>query len=155
MPEGTSHTGPVVVGIDGSEASMAALDHAVREATWREVELHVLHVLDVTPAVLHLAGEQTIHTRELAESDRDEIWKVAAPIIDSPGVDVVKLNREGDPAEALLEHCTDVGASVLVVGPRGRGRVIDALLGSTAQRVIREATCSVLVVKASRHDANP
>ncbi|MGH8915070.1 MAG: universal stress protein, partial [Acidimicrobiia bacterium] len=47
----TNDIGPVVVGIDGSDASLLALRHAAREAGWRGVELHVVHALDVTPAV--------------------------------------------------------------------------------------------------------
>ena len=141
-------TGPVVVGIDGSDASMVALRHAARESRWRGVELHVVHALDVTPAVLHLAKDQTINTREVAESDRDEIWKRATPILDDSGGEVVKVNLDGKPGPSLASYSHDVAASVLVVAPRGRGRVVDALLGSTAQRVVKDATCDVLVVKS-------
>jgi nucleotide-binding universal stress UspA family protein len=137
----------VVVGLDGSEASLLALRHSLHEATWRGVELHVVHVLDVTPAVLHLAGNQRISTRDLAESDRVEVWNRATPILEAGGLEVVRVNREGKPADVLSEYCQEVGASVLVVGPRGRGRVAEALLGSTAQSVVKSAQCDVLVVK--------
>jgi len=139
--------GPVVVGIDGSEASLNALLQALREAEWRDVELHVVHVLDVTPAVLHLAGDQTITTRELAESDREEIWNLAQPVIEGAGVEVVRIERDGNPGKSLLAHAEEVGASVLVVGPRGRGRVEKLFLGSTAEEVVKSATGDVLVVK--------
>lgn len=147
MSAATNDTGPVVVGIDGSDASMVALRHAAREAGWRGVALHVVHALDVTPAVLHLADNQTINTRELAESDREEIWKLATPILDDSAAEVVKVNRDGKPGSALVDYSKEIGASILVVGPRGRGRVVDALLGSTAQSVVRDAECDVLVVK--------
>lgn len=148
MATGTSGTDPVVVGIDGSDASMAALGLAIREAGWRGVELHVLHSLDVTPAVLHLANDQAIGTRDLAESDRKEIWKRATPLLDEASVEVVRVNRDGNPASTLVEYCNEVGASVLVVGPRGRGRVADVILGSTAQTLVKTAKCDVLVVKS-------
>jgi nucleotide-binding universal stress UspA family protein len=127
---------------------MSALERAMREAAWRGVALHVLHALDVTPAVLHLAGNQTISTHELAESDRVEVWKRAAPILDNAGLEVVKVNRDGKPATALSDYCREIGASVLVVGPRGRGRVTGALLGSTAQGVVKSAKCDILMVKS-------
>jgi nucleotide-binding universal stress UspA family protein len=149
MEAATNDTGPVVVGIDGSEASMVALRHAAREAGWRGVEVHVVHALDVTPAVLHLANNRTINTRELAESDREEIWRLAMPILDDSVAAVVEVNRDGKPGSALVEYSREIGASVLVVAPRGRGRVVDALLGSTAQSVVRDAQCDVLVVKSS------
>ncbi|HVR78947.1 MAG TPA: universal stress protein [Acidimicrobiia bacterium] len=148
MTRGNEDVGPVVVGFDGSDASMGALELAVREAAWRGVALHVLHALDVTPAVLHLAGNQTTSTHELAESDRVEVWKRAAPILDDAGLEVVKVNRDGKPASALSDYCDEIGASVLVVGPRGRGRVTEALLGSTAQGVVKSAKCNILMVKS-------
>jgi nucleotide-binding universal stress UspA family protein len=148
MEAATNDTGPVVVGIDGSEASMVALRHAAREAGWRGVEVHVVHALDVTPAVLHLANNQTINTRELAESDREEIWKLARPMLDHSAAAVVKVNLDGGPGSALVDYAKEIGASILVVAPRGRGRVVDALLGSTAQSVVRDAKCDVLVVKS-------
>ena len=82
MSAETTPVGPVVVGIDGSEASLVALRHGIREADWRGVDAHVVHVLDVTPAVLHLRGDVTIDTRERAESDRAEIWRTVEPILD-------------------------------------------------------------------------
>jgi nucleotide-binding universal stress UspA family protein len=141
--------GPVVVGIDGSEPSTRALRHALDEATWRGVALHVVHVLDVTPAVLHLAGNRTITTRELAESDRDEVWKLVDPHLDGSAIEVVRVNRDGDPGEQLCRYAREVHASAIVVGPRGRGMLVETLLGSTAHTVIKEADRDVLVVKPS------
>jgi nucleotide-binding universal stress UspA family protein len=143
----TSRVGPVVVGIDGSDAGFEALRHAVREAGWRGVALHVVHVLDVTPAVLHLGGDHTISTRELAESDRAEIWKLAEPILEDAGTEVIRVERDGHPGRTLVAYCDEAGASALVVGPRGRGRVQRLLLGSTAEEVVKSSVCDVLVVK--------
>lgn len=147
MKSGNQSIGPVVVGIDGSEPGFLALEHAEREAGWRDVPLHVVHSLDVTPAVLHLANNQAISTRELAETDREEIWKRATEVLDQSDVDTIRVDLDGNPGESLTGYCGEVGASVLVVGPRGRGRVVDALLGSTAQKVARDATCPVLIIK--------
>jgi nucleotide-binding universal stress UspA family protein len=141
--------GPVVVGIDGSEAGFEALRHALREAAWRGVALHVVHVLDVTPAVLHLEDDQTIDTRELAESDRAAVWKRAEPIIGDASREVIRVERDGNPGKTLIGYCSEVGASVLVVGPRGRNRVTKLLLGSTADAAIKDAGCDVLLVKAA------
>jgi nucleotide-binding universal stress UspA family protein len=143
----TPPNGPVVVGIDGSEPGFIALRHAAREAAWRNVALHVVHVLDVSPAVLHLEGDRTIHTRDLAESDRAEVWKRAEPILQDAQADVIRVERDGDPGKTLVVYSSEAGASVLVVGPRGRGRVGRWLLGSTADQAVKSAMCDVLVVK--------
>jgi len=140
-------TGPVVVGIDGSEPGFTALRHAAREAEWRNVPLHVVHVLDVSPAVLHLEGDRTVNTRELAESDRARIWELAESVLEDTTAEVVRVERDGNPAKTLITYCDEAGGSVLVVGPRGRGRVGRWLLGSTADQTVKTATCDVLVVK--------
>ena len=147
MTAASEPIGPVVVGIDGSEPGFTALQHAAREAEYRDVALHVVHVLDVSPAVLHLEGDRTVHTRDLAESDRAQIWKLAEPILESTKMEVVRVERDGNPGKTLVAYCEEAGASVLVVGPRGRGRVGRWLLGSTADVAVKTATCDVLVVK--------
>jgi nucleotide-binding universal stress UspA family protein len=136
-----------VVGIDGSEAGFEALRHALREAAWRGVALHVVHVLDVTPAVLHLEHDQTISTRELAESDRAEIWRRAEPIIGDAAAEVIRVERDGNPGKTLVAYCAEVGASALVVGQHGRGMVEKLFAGSTADASIKHALCDVLLVK--------
>ena len=147
MTAASAATGPVVVGIDGSEPGFVALRHAVREAEWRNVPLQVVHVLDVSPAVLHLEGDRTVNTRELAESDRARIWELAEPILEDTKAEVVRVERDGNPGKTLIAYCDEAGGSVLVVGPRGRGRVGRWLLGSTADQAVKTASCDVLVVK--------
>ncbi|MGH8944030.1 MAG: universal stress protein [Acidimicrobiia bacterium] len=147
MTAASGPPGPVVVGIDGSEPGFTALRHAVREAEWRDVPLHAVHVLDVSPAVLHLEGDRTVNTRELAESDRARIWELAEPILEGTKAEVVRVERDGNPGKTLIAYCDEAGGSVLVVGPRGRGRVGRWLLGSTADQAVKTATCDVLVVK--------
>jgi nucleotide-binding universal stress UspA family protein len=148
MAAESTSIGPVVVGIDGSEASLVALRHGIREAEWRGVEVHVVHVLDVTPAVLHLQGDKTITTDEVAEGDRAEIWRRVDPMLGDAGTEVVKVELDGQPGKAITAYAEEAGASVLVVGPRGRGKVEKLFLGSTAQEAIKTATCDVLVVKS-------
>jgi nucleotide-binding universal stress UspA family protein len=143
----TSDPGPVVVGIDGSEQSFTALRQAVREAGWRGTSLHVVHVLDVTPAILHLSADRMITTMELAQSDAQVIWERADPILADAGIETTKIELEGSPGKALAAYCGEIGASVLVVGPRGRGAVKDLLMGSTANASVASSPCDVLVVK--------
>ena len=54
---------------------------------------------------------------------------------------------EGEPGPALCKLATDEGASVIVVGSRGRGGIKRALLGSVSDYVVRNAPCSVVVTR--------
>jgi nucleotide-binding universal stress UspA family protein len=54
---------------------------------------------------------------------------------------------EGDPAEQIVAHARQSGADLIVMGTQGRTGMERLLLGSVAEKVLRDATCSVLVVK--------
>ena len=140
-------TGPVVVGVDGSPESGAALDAAIREASCRSTQLHVVHVVDITPAILHLAGGETISTRDIAAERHDHVWESIRGTLEGSGVEVVRVDREGHAGSTIAEHASDVDAQLIVVGSRGLGRVKTLVLGSTAHAAINLADRSVLVVK--------
>ena len=136
----------VIVVYDGSEQSEVALRRAIEEAGLRAAELHVVHVVDVTPAVLHLAGGVTVNTTDLADARRREVWEKAAPLMDSGGPSR-RVDLEGYPADALLDYCREVGADLLVMGTRGRGRLASTFLGSTSLRALEHAQCDVMIAK--------
>ena len=136
----------MVVGIDGSDHSLVALRAAIEEARRRDSDLHVVYITDYTPAVLHLPGEVTVNTADLAEARRLEVWRTAAPIIDSLPF-AKRIDLGGYPADALVGYCQEVGAGLLVLGNRGRGRLVSTVLGSTSFRALERAHCDVLIVK--------
>jgi nucleotide-binding universal stress UspA family protein len=139
---------PVVVGIDGSDHSLVALRAAIDEARRRDADLHVVYITDFTPAVLHLPGEVTVNTADVAEARRLEVWQTAEPIIDSLPF-AKRIDLGGYPADALAGYCDEVGAGLLVLGNRGRGRLASTFLGSTSLRALERAHCDVLIVKGN------
>ena len=134
-------TGPVVVGVDGSPTSDAAVAAAFDEASWRAAELVAVHswlesVPDrATPEhVEHEQAEQELLAERLAG------WQEKYP-----DVVVRRVVAAGPAVERLLEHAA--GAQLMVVGSRGRGGFGGMLLGSTSQALIYHATCPLLVVR--------
>lgn len=137
-----------VVGIDGSDHSLIALTRAIGEARAHDAQLRVVHVAEaVTGAVLHLPDEVSVSTTELADARRDEVWAHAEQTLQAADVPIERVNLEGRPSEAIVEYCSDVASSLLIVGTRGRGRLASALLGSTATAAIQHAPCDVLVAR--------
>lgn len=139
-------TARIVVGIDGSQSSHAALETALREArcldaTVEAVLAHQTHLpsYGIGPMVIPMpsSGElQAAAERSLAEV-------VAAHPTD---VRVEQIVVDGPAARSLLDVAE--GADLLVVGSRGRGGFVGLLLGSTSQHVVTHAPCPVLVVPA-------
>lgn len=137
----------IVVGIDGSDHSRRALRLAIERSRIFDAALHVAYVHDsVTPAVIHLPGNQTMSTTDLADAKRREVWDaVAGELTGAP--EAIRTDLEGYPAEALVERCSSVNADLLVLGTRSRGRLASATLGSTALAAIHHSPCNVLIAK--------
>lgn len=141
-----SPAGPVVVGVDGSEESLHAVARAIEEARCKGAELHVVHVNDVAPALLHMKGGN-VDTREIVAAHREDMRNEAERLGEGSGVVIQFVGLEGDQAaDTLVAYCEESSASLLVIGPRGRGRFTRALLGSTAHNVINNCRRDVLVV---------
>lgn len=131
----------VVVGVDGSPGSAAAVDFAFEEASLRGAELRALCVW--RPPRLGVLSEEAAERegrRVLSES-------VAGPAAAHPEVDLRQEFARGHPVQVLSE--ASAHALGLVVGSRGRGGFVGMLLGSVSHGVLRHARCPVAVVPAS------
>lgn len=142
----TTNLLPIVVAVDGSHESRQALEVAIEEAGFRETTLHVVSVIDISPAVLHLPDDQRVNTAEIAESKHEEIWGQIEDV-DTGSVTIEQVGLTGTPSAEISRYCEEIDAALLVVGNRGRGRVKGAFLGSTSKRLLEKAHCPVLIVK--------
>jgi len=138
--------GPVVVGVDGSATSDAAIAASFDEASWRSAALvAVLALDDATPQPVY--SHQTPAGREVAEQNGHELLaeRLAGWQGKYPDVAVRRVVTRAQPVEALLENAAD--AQLVVVGSRGHGGFAGAILGSTSQALIYHASCPLLVVR--------
>jgi len=138
----------IVVGVDGSAPSKAALAWAVRQAqlTGAAVEAIIAweypatygYALPAAPEINYNFGEVAA---EVVANTIAEVCGQGEP---------VKINSrvvEGNAAQALLD--ASAGAELLVVGSRGHGGFVEALLGSVGQHCVHHATCPVVVIRDS------
>ncbi|MCH8990953.1 MAG: universal stress protein, partial [Acidobacteria bacterium] len=102
----------VVVGYNATESGDLALLRAIEMARSRNAELHVVHVEDVTPAVLHLPKDVTVRTMDLAALRHQTAWERAAALLDARDP-ATRVDLEGSPAKAIVSYCDDVGADLL------------------------------------------
>ncbi|HET8768479.1 MAG TPA: universal stress protein [Pedococcus sp.] len=138
----------VVVGIDGSAISEAALGEAFHQADARGLPLTVVHAWFLDYAGTGLAVLATdAQMAEIAQEERsvaDE--SVARWSARYPGVHVREHVLNAHPVQALVDHSK--GAELLVVGTRGRGGFGGLVLGSVSQGVLHHAHCPVMVVRS-------
>ena len=130
---------PVVVGFVPTNEGRSALRRAVEEAALRNEKLVVISS--------NRGGER--FTDAQAKGFDEELEKIKADLsAKSVDHEVRGLVRGNDPSEDLVEVAEEVGAKLIVIGLRRRSPVGKLLLGSNAQRVLLDAKCDVLAVKA-------
>lgn len=145
----------VVVGVDGSPESLAAVELAAREAVLRGQPLQVVHGLVepylYAPPGLTPGGRPEGAPRQAAErlvADAVARARDAAPTVDVTG----EVNAASG-AQALIT-CSR-RASLVVVGDRGLGAFTGLLLGSVAIHVAAHAACPVLIARGSADETLP
>ncbi|MFI9592745.1 universal stress protein [Nonomuraea sp. NPDC052265] len=142
---GTAGHGTVVVGLDGSDDSRAAMEYAVEQARARHARLHVVSAWQVpvfSPYAVAYGGliEDAVREEQAAARERVTPWRQANP-------DLVITDEQpcAHPVSALMDAAGT--ADLVVVGSRGRGGFASALLGSVSHGVLHHVTCPVAVVR--------
>jgi nucleotide-binding universal stress UspA family protein len=139
---------PVVVGVDGSPTSEAALALAFEEASLRNLDLVAVHTwIDFSSDYSSAYARQFITDWERIETEEHELLaqRLAGWREHYPDVTVQRVVTRDRPAHHLLEHATH--AQLLVVGSRGRGALSGMVLGSTSQALIYHAPCPLLIAR--------
>jgi nucleotide-binding universal stress UspA family protein len=133
----------IVVGIDGSEASRAALRWAIAEAVDRKASVRAVHVWDWPTIGTSRLTRLMIDPDELETQARREL-DIVVDAVDTASLaaPVERVVRCGRPAEWLFNEAK--GADMLVVGDRGLGGLI---AGSVGEQVVHHPRCPVIVVQ--------
>ena len=135
----------IVVGVDGSASSKAALAWAVRQARLTGAVVEAVTAWEFPAAYGYPVPVLDTDFEELAtRTVKDAIAEVMA------GADADSIRYkvvEGNAAKILIDE--SAGADLLVVGSRGHGGFVEALLGSTGRHAVHHATCPVVVIRDS------
>ena len=157
--------GAIVVGIDGSPGSRAALEYACDEAAMRGLPIAVVVAWTppevwVTPyPLVPSAYDMQGAAVELATTEVDEV--LAARARRGASTPTVELVAASGPAAVVLERLS-ADAGMLVIGHRGRGAIASRLIGSVGLSAVVHAECTVVVVRppqdegleADEHDSH-
>lgn len=154
---GTNHQQPVLVGVDGSPSSVAALKWAAAQAHRSGVPLRVLLVRDHPAPQRLLASDPVWPLPVVTQPNAQAIAKASkfltnfvdttlstVPPAQLPTYKIII--RDGDAAESLITEAREANAGLLVLGRRGLGGFASLLLGSVSDKCAAHAPCPVLVV---------
>jgi nucleotide-binding universal stress UspA family protein len=145
---------PIIVGVDGSENALRAVDRAAALAAGSGAELVLLTVA----ALPRLLDEDSLpesgadrsfkqEVRELLVDTRPECLEPAQQRARQAGARLVQvIAATGDPVDELTAPAERLKASMLVVGRRGASRIAELLLGSVSKQLVQRSSCPVVVV---------
>jgi nucleotide-binding universal stress UspA family protein len=143
QPQG-EHERRIVAGVDGSASSKAALAWAIRQAGLTGAEVDAVIAWHYPAAYGSPVPDDTDYSELAGKVVTDAIAEVSAT---AGPVKITSKVVEGNAAEVLLRE--SAGADLLVVGSRGHGGFVEALLGSVGQHCVHHATCPVVVIRDS------
>jgi nucleotide-binding universal stress UspA family protein len=134
----------ILLATDSSKEAELAATTAVDLANSTNSELHVVHVGDFLPTVLAQTEVEPAQLEREAQQLLDEQIRG----IEEAGGNVKEAHlRLGRADEEIVDLAQNIGAGMIVMGSRGRGRIRRALMGSVSESVVRHAHCPVTIVR--------
>ncbi|MEO3811561.1 universal stress protein [Sphaerisporangium sp. B11E5] len=143
----------IVVGVDGSAYSEAALRYAFEEAKIRNCALRAVYAWTM-PMYSSFADDYADVLRDVLEYDSRQVGESLRPWRERyPGVRFAESIVRRHPVPALADASKT--ADLVVVGSRGRGAFRSSLLGSVSHGVLHRAHCPVMIVPSPRDGQEP
>jgi nucleotide-binding universal stress UspA family protein len=136
----------IVVGVDGSDGSVRALEWALAEARLRGVPLHIVHAWQYPALPPYYPDGQLMMSTEFETESHELVDRALKEALGGAELDVAIKSEPhmGTPVTSLLAAAE--GAALLVVGSRGRGGFAGLVLGSVGQQCAQHAPCPVVIV---------
>ena len=149
----------ILVPTDFSGSATDAVHAAAELARQYKTELHLLHIVAAQmyyaeiPEMMLPPMEGL--TEQLRASGKEKLEKLASDMSKNLHPHIHIEESAMRPADAIVETAANIKANLIVIGSHGRTGLMHILLGSTAERVVREAACDVLVIKPEKSHRHP
>lgn len=134
---------------DFSQGARAAMDHAVSLARDYNAKLVLLYVIqDISIAEWYIPSSLSV--TDLVEDMQKSAWKEMDKWADEVSAKVKEIEKmvvRGVPFVEIIKTAKEKNADLIVIGTHGRTGIDHMLFGSTAEKVVRKATCPVLTVR--------
>ncbi len=143
----------ILAATDFSEYSKTALDMCLGVYRCMKTKLYVLHTIEKLPHdYLHLLSS-TAHAGMKQKLEEDAIDKIKAMIPDEimETGDIIPVVKFGKPFLEIIQVAKENSVDLLVIGTHGRAGVDRVILGSVAERIVRKASCPVMVIKGRKY----
>lgn len=139
----------ILLAYDGSDGARKALGAGIKLAKLHHAEFMALAVLQQPPGFAGKMEKKAMEKKALDCQDCEQFLEEAHKRAHKAGVELKTEIRMGHPAKTIVEVATEGGFDTVLLGHIGFSEVFRSLLGTTAEKVIRHAPCSVLIVRYS------
>jgi nucleotide-binding universal stress UspA family protein len=146
----------VVILLDGSELAESVLPYVVDVIRDRGSCVHLLSVVPLPRGIvpagvdIHASSADTPEERSHVQRELLEYLRTVAKKLDPVAADVWLAVRHGRPADEILAFVGHVGADLIAMSTHGRSGISQWVFGNVANRVLRRATCPVLLVRVGQ-----
>lgn len=136
----------IVVATDFTENSLPALEMAFNLSLETQATLYLVNVLEIPAITAPPMAAMHIPIEEMREGALERLEQLIPENWESEAqIETAVLT--GPPADTIADFAEEKGADMIIVGTHGRKGLARVFLGSTAESLLREAPCQVLVVK--------
>jgi universal stress protein A len=138
----------ILVAVDDSKFSEAALQAVIKQFRPESTEVHVLHILQpLTLAPLPQMSRNYAPELEAQQETAREFVERDTKLLRAAGLKAQGAVRKGDIRLQIIDAAAEMNADLIVLGSHGRSGLPRLLLGSVAQYVAQNAACSVEIVR--------
>ena len=143
----------ILIPVDGSEAALCAVRHALRlRAEGLLADFVLANVQEPATVYEMLVVHDAARIEQVSESAGAHLLQAAEALFAAQGVPFEREQVTGDPAPRLIELVEAHGCEAIIMGARGHGALHGALVGSVSQQVLERAAVAVTIVKVPRAD---
>lgn len=141
----------ILVAIDESPISYAAVEHAARLAQDVKAQITLMSVIAVDPSVgvdfYKVAPAITDYFMQAESNAQNRLDEIKSNL-EREGLKVnIKLIRGMSPSDGIIHVADEVGADLIMMGSHGRTGIQKLMLGSVAQNVLTQSPLPVLIIK--------
>lgn len=145
MSTDPSNRRTIAVGLDDSEASWLALEEAIELSRQDQSILHIVSIQESTEASYNAA--EVLASEKTSRQKLEHAQRNARKLAEDKGIMVETAISPGSSTSVLVQYVKQHNIDLLVIGETGHSSVWGSLLGTTAEKIVRQAPCSVLVVR--------
>ncbi len=139
----------LLIPTDGSEEALQAAEFAADLAAKYGAEVTMLTVVELPPVVGFAGQQERLELREKLTKNAEKALDATRGPFEKAGIDPQEDVAYGSAVSSIIRYARDADCDLIVMGSRGVGTSVagHVLLGSTAEGVLHEAPCPVLLVR--------